>query len=442
MKLEKIIYDFLKTHVDQPFLLALSGGPDSLCLYHLLLQAKVFFGVAHVNHNWRKESCEEAAILQRMAQANGVPFHLKALNPIELQGNLEEACRNERLKFFGELCHAHGYQAVMLGHHADDHAETVLKRIFEGSDLTLLSGLQRVKRMENLTLWRPLLGIKKVEILAWLEAKSITPFEDKTNADERFLRGRMRAKIVPELARTFGKEIGTALCHLAEESQELQEHIAKIAEPYLATVERGPYGVLLDLRENFPKSFFELKSVVGALCRREGFSLSRHSLKSVCQLLMEGKANCRFHQDGNTFFVDRRCLFLLHALPEGEDSRQLLKEGESFWGSWKIEVRSVQEYFLPQQTGWKAAWHGCVEVVVSHAKYELGQALMNAPYPGKSSISRWWNEHKVPNFLWRELPVLWQADRICGEFLSEKQQRSNCGPYLHIILSYQPLVRN
>ena len=144
---------FLNSRCDwsRPVLIGLSGGPDSMALLHLLRECAqkkdLRIGVAHVNHCWRAESSYEAAQLEELVKNLGYSFHLKVLNPSELTGNLEDACRRERLAFFNELTHAYGYQAVILGHHRDDQAETVLKRFLEGASLVNLKGMEEIKRL-------------------------------------------------------------------------------------------------------------------------------------------------------------------------------------------------------------------------------------------------------------------------------------------------------
>ena len=135
---------------NMPLLLAFSGGPDSLALLHLLMEfhkiRPLKLAIAHVDHGWREESAEEAAQIALMAANLGLPLHLRKLDPKHLSGNLEAACREERFRFFASLCRDHGYQAVLLAHHADDLAETVLKRALEGASLPRLAAVRTEAR--------------------------------------------------------------------------------------------------------------------------------------------------------------------------------------------------------------------------------------------------------------------------------------------------------
>ena len=266
-------------------LLACSGGPDSLALLHLLHEERVAFGVAHVDHGWRKESGDEAEQLRALCEELGHPFYCRKLDPSGIKGNLEAACRNARLAFFKEICEAEGYRAVLLGHHANDKAETVLKRALEGATLTALTGPQEVSVVEGVVLWRPLLHVRKKEILAWIKERGLAPFHDVTNDDPRYLRARFRQQILPGLAEQFGKEIDTALCHLGNQAEELSDYLDSRVAPYLCVAKE------LDLSEKMPAHDVELKHLIRRFCQREKIALSREQVGTVVSLLRAKKAN-------------------------------------------------------------------------------------------------------------------------------------------------------
>lgn len=424
-RLEKNLHTFLQKHYkpDRPVLLALSGGPDSLALFHLLLRYRemhsLSFAVAHVNHNWRVESTSEAEQLGELAHKFGVPYHLRTLDPALLKGNLEAACREERLQFFAELTLNHNYQAALLAHHANDQAETVLKRVFEGSGLSYLSGLQEVSTVNALILWRPLLDVTKAEITDWIEHHGLIPFIDNTNLDPRFLRGRMRSQLIPELTRSFGKEISGNLCNLADEVQEMRSHFAATLKPYLESIHKGPLGSLLDLSVKRPQSDYETKLLIREWCRNEGFCLSKQLYDNICGLLNSGKANCQVSMNNRIIYIDRRRLFLTandkYVLP----AARKLHIGSFQYGPWQVNVEPLHEMPPKQTLGFKHVWNGVVEAILPVGEYHLGPARMNASFQGgTTTISKWWNNHKVPAFLRTQVPVIWQGNSIQHEYLS------------------------
>lgn len=248
MVLKQTVERFLKAHVacDKPLLLAFSGGPDSTALYHVLMELNVEFAVAHVDHGWRKESAEQAEQLRRQVS---VPFHLMTLDPSSIKGNLEEQCREQRLHFFETLVKNNGYHAVLMGHHADDLAETVLKRLFEGATFTQLGGMQEASLFHGMLIWRPLLSVPKRAILAYCEKNGLRCIDDGTNRDPKYLRARMRESILPFLTESFGKEIAKPLARLQSQAFELKDYLDARVEGLLQKRKKTEDGWELNLND-------------------------------------------------------------------------------------------------------------------------------------------------------------------------------------------------
>lgn len=417
--LQQTLFEFLKDHYDpaHPVLLALSGGPDSLALFYLLLKLKeklpISFGVAHIDHGWRSESAQEAEELQQLAHQHHIPFHLKKISPHMMEGNLEAACRLERLEFYKELIRDCKYQAVILGHHADDQAETVLKRILEGADITVFTGLQKVNEIDQVILWRPLLNVTKKEILQWLDDEKIEAFLDQTNFDTKYLRARFRLEILPFLNKAFGKEVTSNLCHLGRDAQELKIYLDSHVSRYLQNILSGPFGKMLDLSQDCPKSNFELRYLIKEFCRQNQCVLTRALTETVCDLVQSNKSDRQVKWGGYILYIDRRRLFLMSAPmqetnPESDD--------------WKIGISNVNgEQDL---SGWQHVWQGKVKITLPEGNYRLGPVDLDAPYPGKhSTLSKWWTNEKVPAFMRQMIPVIWKGDQICHEFLSGRKSR-------------------
>lgn len=282
MVLKQTVGRFLKQHhtTDAPLLLALSGGPDSLALYHALLEWKVEFAVAHIDHGWRSTSAQEAAALQSSCR---VPFHLLTLDPSTIEGNLEDECRNKRLHFFKSLVEKYGYRAVLMGHHADDQAETVLKRLFEGASFTQLGGMEETSFYEGMRIWRPFLPIPKRSILAYCAEKKLQPINDCTNLDERYLRAKMRKTLMPSLCDTFGKEIVKPLARISTQALELKEYLDKKSESIFERRVTTPDGWSLNL--NDVAHSVEIKHFL------KQFLLSQNEIDIATTLILQKKAD-------------------------------------------------------------------------------------------------------------------------------------------------------
>jgi tRNA(Ile)-lysidine synthase len=183
-------------------IVAVSGGPDSMALLHLLWEARERLGVtlevAGVDHGLRPEAARELDIVEARASALDLPF-LRL--PVDVAGqrrggSLQDAARRARLGALEALAATRGAQRIALGHQADDQAETVLFRIVRG---TGLAGLQGIPYSRGPFI-RPLLDVRRAEILRYLHRRSIPFVTDPSNADLRFSRARIRHRVLPLLA--------------------------------------------------------------------------------------------------------------------------------------------------------------------------------------------------------------------------------------------------
>jgi len=235
---------FLQERWDRgrPLLVGYSGGPDSEALLQLVLEAKIPCHVAHVDHGWREGSAQET---QNLKARVFVPFHTLRLPPPP-EKNREEAAREGRLAFFRTLFATGQYQALLLGHQADDLAETVLKRLLEGAHLVHLGSMEKISHFEELVIWRPLLDVRRVRIEDYLEKKGITPLIDPTNCDPTYLRARMRKDLFPFLKKSFGKEVVSNLALLSERAGELERYLDARVAGHVR--KEGPWGWAVDCR--------------------------------------------------------------------------------------------------------------------------------------------------------------------------------------------------
>lgn len=283
---------FLKSKLSpgRPVLLAHSGGPDSTALLHLLIGSRrrvpLDIHIAHVDHGWREESCAEASHLRAQAEQLGIPFHLKSLSFSEFHAsNLEEQGRHKRFEFFFETYANLGAQALLLGHHRDDQAEVVLKRLFEGASLPFLGGMSSETEHCEMKILKPLLCTDKKAILHWLQDRQIAYFDDSTNRDLRYLRARMREKMIPLLEESFGKGIAKNLCRLGEEAEELRGYFFELNRPLLC---RGVREGGLDLKPHLPLTRIQLRFLFKEWARQIGVVLPRELLEGAISALLDG----------------------------------------------------------------------------------------------------------------------------------------------------------
>lgn len=197
---------------------AVSGGPDSVCLLHVLQELAPAFDVslsiAHLNHQLRgAESDEDERFVARLADSLGLPFHRARIDVAATKGNLEQAGRRARGAFFAGL----KADRIALGHTRDDQAETVLFRLLRGSGLRGLAGIYPVTDGAGgrPSYVRPLIDVTRAEVVEFLRARGIEWREDSSNLDPRFARNRIRCALLPQLAREWNPRIGESLAQLA-----------------------------------------------------------------------------------------------------------------------------------------------------------------------------------------------------------------------------------
>lgn len=201
---------------------AVSGGPDSVCLLHVLAELAPHWAlklsVLHVDHQLRgEESKGDAQFVREMASRMGFPFHLMTVDVArrseETGENLEQSARRARRDFFHALLNDGTVDRVALGHTLSDQAETVLFRLLRGTGVT---GLRGILPVTSEGLVRPLLGVKRADVERYLREKGLEWREDSSNRDLRFARNRIRHVLLPELSRDWNPALTESLGRMAE----------------------------------------------------------------------------------------------------------------------------------------------------------------------------------------------------------------------------------
>ena len=200
------VYNFLKKTIClkeyDRVVVGVSSGPDSMALLYILkdLQKEVGYKiiVAHVNHNVRKESVEEASFLEKYCRDNDLIFENMT---IEKYGddNFHNEARNIRYNFYRSLIDKYQANYLMTGHHGDDLIETILMRIVRGSTLKGYSGFNEYIDMGGYRIVRPLLHTTKEKIEKFNKEKNIPYRIDKSNFKNKYTRNRYRKNILPFL---------------------------------------------------------------------------------------------------------------------------------------------------------------------------------------------------------------------------------------------------
>lgn len=218
MNIESILQEIEHLSGDSTqIVVGFSGGLDSSVLLHILSQSRLRTRVnaLHVNHGLSAHSKEWAEHCQRQCRLWGIPLTVESVTVEREGGGLEEAARNARYKAFERYslhaqagsvndCHSSDGVCFLTAHHGNDHAETILFRLFRGTGIKGLGGIQRVRLMSKSSkVIRPLLRVSKHELEEYSAFHSLSVVEDESNQDELFDRNYLRHQVLPAICKRW-----------------------------------------------------------------------------------------------------------------------------------------------------------------------------------------------------------------------------------------------
>ena len=179
-----------------------SSGPDSMALVDMLLKIRekynLFLIIAHVNHNVRKESYEEAEFLKNYCGENNLVFESMIIEEYG-DDNFHNEARNIRYNFFENLIHKYEANYLMTAHHGDDLVETIMMRIVRGSNLSGYAGFRDIIDMDGYKIVRPLIYYTKLELEEYDKENNVKYYVDSSNDKDKYTRNRYRKYLLPFL---------------------------------------------------------------------------------------------------------------------------------------------------------------------------------------------------------------------------------------------------
>ncbi|MDO5556409.1 MAG: tRNA lysidine(34) synthetase TilS, partial [Clostridia bacterium] len=192
----------------EAIVVGVSGGPDSICLLHVLnelkneLNFKIY--VAHINHMIRKEADEETEYVKEFCEKLEIEYYIKKVDVIKkanvLKKGIEETGRNVRYQFFNEILEKTNSNKIATAHNNNDKIETILMNILRGSGM---SGLKGIEPMRNSKYIRPLIEIERNEIEEYCKINKLNPRIDKSNQDNTYTRNKIRNIVIPYIKKEF-----------------------------------------------------------------------------------------------------------------------------------------------------------------------------------------------------------------------------------------------
>lgn len=260
---------------------AVSGGPDSVCLLHMLHELRdllhLHLIVAHFDHGLRPgENALETAFVRGLAQSLNLPFETAKGRLLAKKGpgSGEEAARNARYAFLERIRKKHRAGRIALGHNLNDQAETILMRLLRGSGPAGLTGIPPCR---DGSIVRPLIEIERPEIEKYLKAKKLDFVTDSSNLKTDFLRNKIRLELMPLL-----EEHQPRLAHLLGRTAEIlrdeNDYLERIAEAWLKKAATrnadGSYELSIP-------SFLDLPVALRRRAARQLIGLAKEDLRRI-----------------------------------------------------------------------------------------------------------------------------------------------------------------
>lgn len=251
-------------------IVGVSGGPDSMCLLHILntLRNTYFIDIvaAHLNHGLRgKDADEDEEYVKKFCEKNNIEFYSKRVNIDELSNtwgiSSEMAGREARYSFFQELFRKLDANKIAIAHNANDQCETILMRIIRG---TGLEGLEGIKPVRDGIYIRPLIKITRDEIEDYCDKNNINPRIDKTNLENIYSRNKVRLELIPYIKENFNSHIIEVVNRLGENIKVDNDFMEKKSKEFF-----GKYCIVAPNKVKIKsEAFNEHKALLSRMIRK------------------------------------------------------------------------------------------------------------------------------------------------------------------------------
>ena len=236
---------------------AVSGGPDSMCLLDNLVYLKEQLKikqivVAHLNHMIREEANSETEYVKAYCKSKNIECYIKFVDVIKIAEKqkigTEEAGRKERYNFFEEVSKKVNANKIAIAHNCNDNAETVFMHLLRGSGISGLCGIKPYREGKFI---RPLIKCKRNEIEQYCEDNKLYPKYDKSNNDNTYTRNRIRNELIPYIQKEFNPNIIETMDRLSElvlnEEEYMEKQVEKTYKDIL--IEEKEKQIALDLKK-------------------------------------------------------------------------------------------------------------------------------------------------------------------------------------------------
>ena len=388
------------------FLLAVSGGADSMALLQLFYSSRFKIQVAHVNYHLRgKDSDADQELVKNFCSENNIPFHLYEVsdNDQKPENSIQNWARNLRYDFFRKIQKAENIDYLVTAHHLNDQLETFLINLSKASGIHGLSG---IPANENQIL-RPLLNFTKDEIYAFAEANNLEFREDVSNQKNDYLRNFIRNEIAPKLFETnenFLQNFAKSLNFLQQTKQFVEEKIQQTELELLSEKDHVFYLNKAKLSEQNSLTKFEI-------LRKFGFQDEKEIAK-----IFNAEKGKTFNSADFQLLVDCENFVLIknssnHNSTENSEeiiiaeSISSIKNNEISLSKWIINEKETQWFFDEEK----------LIFPLKLRKKKTGDIIFPSGMIGKKTVSKFFKDEKIPILAQQKIWLLCNGnDEILG----------------------------
>ena len=430
-------------------LVAVSGGPDSVCLLHLLkeMQKKIRFdlSIAHMDHMARgEESAEDARFVDALGKKLGLETFIERVDVRKenetLKTSFQEAGRILRYRFLESILKRIGGTKLALGHTADDQVETLLINLLRGSGLKGLTGMPETRG----AVIRPLIDCTRAEIEAYLTGRNLDYRVDSSNAGNKYLRNRIRHELLPVL-KTFNQNIASNLQKTAkiirDDDQCLTDQTRLLYLELAVPLANGA-GVELDrIKFNQQPSAYQKRLVRKAIGRIQGNlrRITSQHVQEIMELFEDSRVGKKINLPGQLIAVGGREGVELRKSPESRckaglggkmrlNSTELLIPGETQIGGIGLHLYTK----LLSSNNWKERGNHPEQAFLDFDKtgpavlarfFKPGDRFVPLGMTGRKKLKSFFIDEKIPRELRGSIPILTTGTGdiiwIYGERISE-----------------------
>ncbi len=396
-ELEFRILKFVQQHhlipTGSKILVALSGGMDSVCLLHVLLNLKLKLGIeivaAHLNHMIRASAVRDEEFVRKLCEKLNVELHVERIDVPKLcrdkKVSLEEGARIARYEFLEKVRNHTHSDFTALAHNLNDLAETILHRIVRGTGLT---GLICMKPKDGSKI-RPLLYVSRKEIEQYISRNKLSYVEDESNYDTRYTRNYIRHRIVP-LLKEINPDVESALRQLHYAANLLDKHVSRLLKQKELLKSRDRVIFSIESMDEF-----EVVELLKYGTNHFGVCLNYKQIENLLNMLNESSFSIRIAED---LWVRKGFEFL-----------SVEKQGSVVTF---LELGDFGEYNF---NGWVFKLSDKVEsgeyVSVSKNKSFI-RTRRSGDRVGNTKVKDLMIDSKIPEFLRNEYPIVCDGDKI------------------------------